>query len=60
MKAFAKHYRKEVMRILVKIKDLVDLAEPPLGGLSASTFVGQKRNDEMELDTGEEEHEQNM
>ena len=36
VKVFAKHYRKEVMRGLVKIQDLVDLAEPPLGGLSAA------------------------
>ena len=55
MKEFSKHYRKEVMRILVKIQGLVDLAEPPLGGLSASTLVGQRRNNEMELDAGEEE-----
>ena len=40
VKAFAKHYHKEVMRSLVKIQDLVDLAEPPLGGLSASTSAG--------------------
>ena len=44
---------------LVKIQDLVDLAEMPLGGLSASTSADQRRNDEMELDAGEEEHEQN-
>lgn len=40
VKAFAKHYRKEVMRSLVKIQDLEDLAEPPLGGLSALTSAG--------------------
>ena len=55
VKAFAKHYRKEVMHSLVKIQDLVDLAEPPLGGLSASTSTGHRQNDEMELDAGEEE-----
>ena len=55
VKVFAKHYRKEVMRSLVKIKDLVDLVELPLGGLSASTFASQRRNDKMELDAREEE-----
>ena len=37
----------------------MDLVEPPLGGLSASTSTGQRRNDEMELDAGEEEQEPN-
>ena len=57
MKDFAKHYRKEVMRSLVNIQDLVDLDGPPLGGLYASTSAGQRRNEEMELDVGEEEQE---
>ena len=35
----------------------MDLAEPPLGVLSTSTSVGQRQNDEMELDGGEEEQE---
>ena len=52
---FSKHYHKEVMRSVVKIQDLVDLVEPYLGGLSASTSAGQRRNDEMELDAEEEE-----
>lgn len=59
VKVFAKHYRKEVMRGLVKIQDLVDLAEPPLGGLSAATSTGQRRSEDMELDVEEEESEQN-
>ena len=42
VKAFAKHYHKEVMRSLVKIQDLVDLDEPPLGCLSASTSMVQR------------------
>lgn len=40
---------------LVKIQDLVNLVEPPLGVLSASPSVRQRQNDEMELDAGEEE-----
>ena len=59
VKAFSKHYRKELMCSLVKIQDLVDLAKPPLGGVFSSTFVCQRWNDEMELNTGEEEQEQN-
>ena len=57
VRVFAKHYRKEVMHRLVKIQDLVDLAEPLMGGLFASMSMGQRRNDEMELDMGEEEQE---
>ena len=45
VKVFSKHYRKEVMRSLVKIQDLVDLAELPLGCLSVSTSVGQWWNE---------------
>lgn len=59
MKVFAKHYWKEVIRGLVKIKDLVDLAEPPLGGLSAATSARQRCNEDMELDAEEEELERN-
>ena len=47
------------MRGLVKIQDLVDLAEPPLGGPSTATSTGQQRNEDMELDAEEEEPEQN-
>lgn len=59
VKAFAEHYQTKVMRSLVKIQDLVDLAEPPLGGLSTSTSSSQMRNGEMEMDAGEEEQAQN-
>ena len=50
VKVFAKHYRKEVMRGLVKIQDLVDLAEPPLGSLSAIMSTRQRCSEDMELD----------
>ena len=60
MKAFAKHYHKEVTHNLLKIHDLVELVEPPLGGLFASTSVGHRWNDKMELDVGEEEQEPNV
>lgn len=35
----------------------MDLVEPPLGGISTSMSAGQRQNDEMELDAGEEEKE---
>lgn len=43
------------MRTLVKIKDLVNLGELPLGGLSVSMSAGQMWNDEIELDMGKEQ-----
>ena len=45
------------MRSLVKTQFLVDLAELPLRGLSASMSAGQWWNEEMELDLKEEEPE---
>lgn len=60
MKVFAKHYRKDVMCGLVKIQDVVDLAEPPLGGLSAETSTRWWHSEDMELDAEEEELEQNL
>ena len=59
MKVFSKHYPKDVMRTLVKIQDLVDLVEPPMEGISASTSAGQWWSDEMELDANEEEPKKN-
>ena len=55
VKSFAKHYQKELIHSLVKIQDLVDLVETPLGGLSTMTSSGQMRNEEMDLDEEEEE-----
>ena len=37
----------------------MDFVEPPLRGLSASTSVGKRQSEEMELDGEEEEPEQN-
>ena len=44
------------MRTLVKIQDLVDVVEPPLGGLSTTTSSGQIKNEEMDLNEEEKEH----
>ena len=48
------------MRSLVKIQDLVDLAEAPMGGLSVAISVGQRWSEDMELDAKEEEPEKNV
>ena len=48
------------MRKLVKLQDLVDLVEPPLGGFLAMTSSGQMKDEAMELDEEEEEHEEDM
>jgi hypothetical protein len=42
---------------MVKLQDLVDLAEPPLGGLSIATASGQPKGEAMELDDDDEEQE---
>ena len=54
MKVFAMHYWKEVTRGLVKIQDLVDLAEPLLRGLLVSTSARQRHSEDMELHAEEE------
>ena len=52
---FVKHYRREAMRSLVKLQDLVDLVEPPLGGSFVVTTSGQRKGEAMELDDDDEE-----
>ena len=56
VKSFEKHYPKESMRSLVKLQDLLDLAEPPLGSFAATASLGQMKNEVMGLDKEEEEH----
>ena len=53
VKFFAKHYLKESMRSLVKLQDLVELGEAPLGSFAATTSLCQMKNEAMGLD---EEH----
>ena len=48
------------MRSLGKLQDLVDLAEPPLGGSSAATTSGQPTGKVVELDNDDEEKEEDM
>lgn len=56
VKSFPKHYSKESIGSLVKLQDLVDLGEPPLGSFAAMTSSSQMKNEAMELDEEEEEH----
>ena len=57
---FAKHYRREAMRSMVKLQDLVDLAEPPLGGSFVVIASGKPKGEAMELDEDDEEQEEDM
>ena len=45
---------------MVKLQDLVDLAEIPLGGTSVATTSGSTNEEEMDLDDDEEEQEEDM
>lgn len=54
VEAFVKHYWREAMHSLVKLQDLVDLVEPPLGGTHPTTASGQTKDEAMELDAEEE------
>lgn len=58
VESFAKHYWREAMRSLVKLQDLVDLVEPPLGGTPAMKTSRQTKEEAMELDDEEEEQEE--
>ena len=43
------------MRSMVKLQDLVDLVEPPLGGTSGASTSDHPKDEAMELD-GEDEY----
>ena len=57
---FVKHCRREAMRSLVKLQDLVELDEPPLGGSSVATTLGYPKGQAMDLDDDDEEQEEDM
>lgn len=60
VEVFAKHYRREAMRGMVKLQDLVDLVKPPLGGSSIAIASGQPKGEAMELDDDDEEQEEDI
>ena len=45
---------------MVKLQDLVDLVEPPLGGSSTTTTSGQPKGEAIELDDNGEEQEEDI
>lgn len=50
VEAFAKHCQREAMCSLVKLQDLAELVEPPLGGTSTTISLGKTKEEVMELD----------
>ena len=47
---FAKLQRRDIMRTMVKLHDLVDLAKPPWRGMAKVLMLGMERDESMELD----------
>ena len=54
VEVFAKYQRQEAMRCMVKLQDLVDLAEPPLGGTSGAPTLDHSKDEAMDLDGADE------
>lgn len=50
MEVFAKLQRRDIMRSMVKLHDLVDLVEPPWRGMAKASSSGQPCDEAMELD----------
>ena len=56
VEVFAKLQQREIMRSMVKLHDLVDLAEPPWRGMVEASTSGLPRDESMELDEAIENH----
>ena len=54
MEVFMKNHRREAMRSMVKLQDLVDLAEPPLGGTSEASSSDHPKDEAMKVDEEDE------
>lgn len=50
VEVFAKLQRREIMRSMVKLHDLVDLVEPPWRGMVEASTSGLPRDELMEHD----------
>lgn len=50
MEVFTKLQRREIIRSMVKLHDLVDLAEPPRRGMVEASMSSLPRDESMELD----------
>ena len=47
---FAKFQRREIMRCMVKLNDLEEMVEPPLGGTSGDLTLAPPQEEAMDLD----------
>ena len=50
MEVFTKLHWRDIMQSMVKLHDLVDLAEPPWRGMAEASSSGLPRDESMELD----------
>ena len=50
VEVFAKLHRRDIMRSMVKLHDLVDLAEPPWRGMAEASSSGRPWEEAMDLD----------
>ena len=50
VEVFAKLQRREIMRSMVKLHELVDLVKPPWRGMAEASTLGLPRDESMELD----------
>lgn len=50
VEVFPKLQRRDIMRIMVKIHDLVDLTEPLWRNMEEASSSGQSREEAMDLD----------
>ena len=53
VKYFAKFQRREIMRGLVKLNEMEEVAETPLGGLPEASSLSMPRDDTQDLDDDE-------
>ena len=54
VEVFAKYQWRDAIRSMVKLQDLVDLVEPPLGGTSGASTSDHPKDEVMELDEEDE------
>ena len=50
MEVFAKLQRRDIMRSMVKLHNLVNLVEPPWWNLAEASTSGRSRDEAMQLD----------
>lgn len=50
IKLYVRFQRREIMRCMVKINDLEELVEPPLGGTPDASTLGLPKDETMDMD----------